>query len=397
MKLLRNGAAWVALALSLTTGCTGPQHTLGSALRPVRGHPLGAAPGRAFTVLSFSLSKTMRAFGGVGVDAKNASEVMADLDKAIQEAKTALSSGGEDAKTPAHHDQVAWVIPLALLAKAEIQAQLNQLSQAESSCWEAIRQSEEVLGSHIPAGVSTGDSFPFGAYHVFCRREKVRRHGFLILKEAYRRAGERDLELLMEAQVKNSDFYLTSSVAHGEETFVRIYECADWHRLGENTKAEVEANLINALIISMMVLGAAAAGFQDAQLQQQQMMTTDPAIQSQLQQQRDKLKADTDKMAKAGADAITSNEQARSAAIEGNRLNYQATIAGAMRRIIDLLGSSELVRNLPAFASLRQRVEQLDAYIQRNGFDPQAALALHQFRKSLDELSLQAQRARVSR
>lgn len=388
----RRCSSAVLYLLAACTACQTPHHDLAAGLRVLRGDPLATGPGRFYALLPPSLSKLPRALTRDPLDASSAASALANLDQAISSARSALNDA-----PAATHDQVGWVIPLALLGKAEVHAALGQVTQVEEACWEAVRQSEEIFGQHLPSSWVGEQPAPFGALYVFYRREKVRRQAFALLKEVYRRAGEQDLERLMDAQLFNSDLYLRSPVAHQEEELARTYECADWVRLSDNTRSEARQNLWTTVIITMMVLTAAAVGFQSAELQSAQGMTSDPALQAELQRQQQELNQSLNDLAMSSAALIESVHSSAADERAGNEERFRHTAVTTLRELVSILSSSELVARLPAFRRLKEQADALDGYVARRGFDRSAAQALSRLRTTLDELTVELQRRRSSR
>jgi|GEM_PF-1020769 len=328
-------------------------------------------------------------------DNDDAIDAFEDLDEAVVLAKEDLRTD-EDARSPCYHDQTAYIIPMARLAKARLHGRLNQVSQAEEACWTAIDEASRFLGRYVAAFVrSSGPQFLFANYSVFFRREKVRRHGFTVLKEIYRKAGERDLEELMRAQITLSDIYLRSSVAHDEEEFIRLAENSDWVRRYNLEKEDIGYTF--TVILFAMAMAAQQAAYQQQQAQLQQgMVGADPATQANLQAQMQQLEMQMQTNMQQMMETARQIDEAHNAAVESIQNQFRNTVVGALVANFEMLELSAEVKNLASYHLLQQKKEAFDNYVARDGFDQKAAAALHEVRTSLDDLTrdLQLRRER---
>lgn len=326
-------------------------------------------------------------------DADEANEAIDDLNEAIVRAERELSENAEQS-SPSHHDQTAYLIPLAHLAKAELHARYDQTTLEEDACWSAIRDAERFLGGHLASGTARPPELLFASYSVFFRREKVRRHAFTLLAEAYRRAGERDLEELMRVQVGLSDIYLRSPVAHGEEEQIRILENADWVRRYQDGKADVANGLATTLLVVATIGTLAAIGTQQDELEQMSAQTSDPAVQADLQARMRQLNEQRELTTRQFGEASEELRKQHEATRREIQQRYESTFAGALMANFELLRLSDEVKQLEAFQELNRRKEYFDNYVLRFGFDEQAARALTDMRTHLDQLTAELQARR---
>jgi len=328
-------------------------------------------------------------------DNDDAIDAFEDLDEAVVLAKQDLSTD-EDARSPCYHDQTAYVIPMARLAKARLHGRLGQVTQAEEACWTAIDEASRYLGRYVAAFVrSSGPQLLFANYSVFFRREKVRRHGFTVLKEIYRKAGERDLEELMRVQISLSDIYLRSSVAHDEEEFIRLAENSDWVRRYNLEKEDIGYTFTVILFAMAMAAQQAAHQQQQAQLQQG-MVGADPATQANLRAQMQQLEMQMQANMQQMMETARQIDEAHNAAVDSIQNQFRNTVVGALAANFEMLELSDEVKNLASYHILQQKKEAFDNYVAREGFDQKAAAALHEVRTSLDDLTrdLQLRRER---
>ncbi len=328
-------------------------------------------------------------------DSKAVAKFEKELDKATSKAGKILRTEKGAAGT-ALHDATAYVIPLADIARAKLYLRLGQVREAEDAAWKAVENAETQLGRHIRLLQEENGDWDVGALgsSVFFRREKIRRRVFTLLKNAYRQAGEKDLSALMDAQIGFSTDYLCSSVAHGEEEFIRQVENSDWIRTYEEDSARIGYMLKVTLRFLGQIVQVAAAEMQKAQLQQQAAQNPNysssyrrqqNAIDRQQELGWEKFKEDLDKM-KAKYEATLSNIAA----------TFQKTVATSLSANFELVGFSEEIQALDAFAELEEKKEAFDDYVLRSGFDKQASDALMDMRRSLDDLTRELQERRNS-
>jgi hypothetical protein len=285
-------------------------------------------------------------------------DAIEDLDEAISKAKQWLTSY-EDVRTACRHDRTAFLIPMARLAKARLHGRFNQITKQEEECWAAVRDAERYLGAHIRSlrFDRSGESLPFASYSVFFRREKIRRHAFVLLMETYRQAGEKDLMALMRAQVGFSDIYLRSPVSHSEEEYIRTIENSDWVRLYKLEKEDIAYGFQVFFFVLAVAAAQASAQMQRSELQSQMSMTQDPSLRASLQQQIANLDMQMEQNMMMAMETLEQMEQSQ-------------------------------------YGDLLTKKDAFDNYVSRVGFDRQAAQALSDLRTSLDNLTLELQRRR---
>lgn len=371
MKLSKHPRALaLGLGLAFVPGCTSPQSLCGRGVTAVsRGE----------------------------VNDQNVALVQGDLDASITLARRTLQD--DDERVPAIRDQHAYMIPIARLAKAQVHVQYDQLAEAEEQCWQAVRQSEIFLGEHVRNFQDVVDSsvVPFGAYSTFFRREKIRRHAFTILMEGYRRAGEKDLVALMKAQIENSSIYLGCPVAHHEEEYVRTLENGHWFMEYEITKAETRSNMLTTAIVLLTIAAMGAGANASMQMQHQAAVTTDPNLAANLNMQAQQLNLQMTQLAQQAGQTLDSIEQSKQATVSGLVQGYKTTLAGALSATFQLVSLSPEVRSLPVYRKLHEQSKQFDDYVQKKGFDVDAAKQLAVMRASLDELTAELQKKRKAK
>lgn len=325
-------------------------------------------------------------------DSDEAAQAFEDLDEAVREAEEALRTD-QDMIAPCVHDRTAYIIPMAHLAKAKLHGRFNQIADQEAECWAAIKEAEEHLGGHIRR-IHLGGGIPFAQYSVFFRREKIRRHAFILLLESYRRAGEADLVALMRAQIGFSDIYLRSPTAHGEEEYIRTIENADWVK---NYKSGVEdiAHTFEVALVTMAYAAAeAGAQMQRAKWKAKSPSAGGPQVKPKFRHRAslgDSQLVFNMHQAMETIEQMDKEHKERLRAIEGS---YKDTVLGALIANFEILELSEEVKNLEAYGRLKVKKEAFDDYILRSGFDRNAAYALMNLRSSLDDLTLELQRIR---
>lgn len=317
---------------------------------------------------------------------------LADLERAGIMAQEQLAKDGL-LSTPSYHDQVAYIIPLSRLAKAEIFGRFHQLPQQEQECWQAIQDAETYLGEHIRR--LQGNTNPyvlFTSYAVFFRREKMRRYAFTLLRESYRQAGERDLEELMGAQIGLSDIYLRSSVAHSEEEYIRMVENADWIRRGDDIHEGIRHGFMMVVLFIGVVLSQASYEAERVSLERQYERTSDPHMQAELRRRMDAVSYEQQRDWERHMAYIDSERQHHDFNVGAIASTYYYTVTGALLNNFELLRLSEEVRQLPEYQTLRDAQEQFDNYARRSGLNREAAAALGRVRVALDELTRKLQR-----
>lgn len=306
-----------------------------------------------------------------------------DVDEAVRIAQNDLSRTDVE-----NHDQFAYIIPMSEIARARLYARCDQVVNEERSCWKAIEEAERYLGRHLRSNAA---QTMFCDYAVFFRREKIRRHAFTILIETYRRAGERDLEALMHAQIGFSDAYLRSRVAHSEEEYVREAENAGWVRKYNAG----EEGIHHAFIGIILALGRAAehVGIQSeiSALEARLQNTYDPQERARILQRIRELRAQDAESEIKYQEQVREEEMRHAATLEQIEVSYRDTLFTALRSNFELLRLSPELQRLPAFRQLEEQAANLDNYVRRAGFDERAAAEFSQLRGTLDELTRQAQ------
>lgn len=327
------------------------------------------------------------------------------LDKAIERAKKEL-----DSDRVSRSDATAYVIPLARIAKARLHRRFEKTTDMERECWQAIHDAEEYLGAHIHKikndvaeisedGEEVAPTQPpethkqLGA-SVFFRREKIRRHAFALLLGVYRDAGEKNLESLMQAQIGFSDSYLRSSVAHGEELFIREIENSHWRQKYDLSTAGVRHNLSLALLFVAQAATAAAGQKQMQDLDES--AANNPRNRSYVEQRKAQIREQQRKNMEQFKKAAKKLKEAHQRQTSGIRTSHSNTVAGALAGNFELVGVSEEIRQLDAYFALRDQKEKFDDYVTKRGFDQNAADALIDLRTSLDELTREVQKQRMS-
>lgn len=297
--------------------------------------------------------------------------------------------------TDADHDRFSQLTPLAELAKARLAARLGRIPEAEAASWRAIELAEIHIGTHIKRMSEDDEDGLFLSCGAHFRREKVRRAAFAMLTEAYRKAGEKDLEQLAQLQVATSTLYLTSKTAHGEEERVRGIEGSVWAYEYETTRAN--ANHETRMI--MMLLAAAASTAANQYSAQQADLA---AMRSNNAQQASSFRSQAAQL--RFNDTLQQQryrEQAREADAQHHaRMTAWAAVhtrdlSAAAITNVSILRLSPAVRALPGYQKLVDAQRKLDGFLSRGAFDENAARALASLRQSLDGLSREVQQKRT--
>lgn len=322
-------------------------------------------------------------------------------------------------------DAVAYVIPLARIANARLHRRLGQVTEMEAECWGAIEDAERYLGTHIrdlqttistpepepnpPAGADTpatqGEPSPqvlrppeqahteLGA-SVFFRREKIRRHVFVLLLEVYREAGERNLEALIEAQIGFSDAYLRSPVAQGEQSYIRQIENSDWRRRYDLGTADVHYHLAYTFIVLAQLASAAADSAREQSLNE--VAARNPKQRAYVEQQKRELADQRRRNMEEFRKTLEKLDKSYEQQTTGIEAKHSNTVVRALASNFELVGVSEEVKNLAEFAALQQQKQAFDEYVLERGFDEHAANALVELRTSLDQLTRELQKRRAT-
>lgn len=294
----------------------------------------------------------------------------------------------------AEHDRYAQLVPLAELAKARLAARLGQIPEAERACWRAIELAEDHVGTHIRRMSEDDEDGLFLSCGAHFRREKIRRAAFAMLTEAYRKAGEKDLEQLAQLQVATSSLYLTSKTAHGEEERVRGIEGSVWAYEYETTRANANHETMMIMMALMAAASTAANQYSAQQADMAAMRSTNSQQASSFRSQAAQLRTnDTlqqmqyrEQMRQAGEQHFA--RMTAWAAVHSRDLSAAAITNATILRL------SAAVRALPGYQKLVAAQQKLDNYLTRGAFDEGAARALATLRQSLDELSRDVQSKR---
>jgi hypothetical protein len=337
-------------------------------------------------------------------DAGQVARALDQLDQCIAAARKQLDTASET-PPPSRHDRTAYLIPLAHLARARLHGRLGQVVQQEKACWDAVQSSEDYLGKHILAlseekknekekKKKVAPDVPFADYSVYFRREKIRRNAFSQLIETYRRAGERDLEVLMRSQVGLSDIYLRSPTAHTEEEYIRTIENSDWVQRNAVKRENVTYTAKVVAWGIYMVLLRATQTVQKTQLEQQAAAARDPEVRADLEQRLAQLQAQQQKDADEARETMQKIHRQHDINLGAIKKRHETTVIGALTANFELLGLSDEVKHLASYQRLQQKKAAFDNYVLRAGFDRKAAQALAELRSSLDQLSRDLQQRR---
>lgn len=334
------------------------------------------------------------------VDAVNTPEDR-DIEQAFEFLDTSIKIAKEELEEhsslyrPCEHDQLAYIIPLARIAKAKLYSRLNQIRNQEEEGWKAIYEAENYIGRHVREN-NTRD-YMFGTYAVFFRREKIRRYVFTILKETYRRSGERDLEQLMASQIGMSSIYLQSSVAHNEEKYIRAIENSDWVRINALKEEDLKYSIF-------MFFAYVLAAIQEVAHAAEQQMLEEEYYNAENEYQRQRIEA---RMRRAERRANRNRQRLREMRknlrkqhrreIHSIQRNYRNFVSRSLIENFSMLRFSDEIKNLDAYWILMRKKEDLDNYLKRNGFGSQAAKKLMGIRTALDQLTRELQRRRGGR
>ncbi|MGE3164036.1 MAG: hypothetical protein AB7O52_03965 [Planctomycetota bacterium] len=374
----------------------------------------GRRVGAALIVLAICGCRTPSAYeDGVRivrqVDQPSADEVLRArslLDAAISSAKSRLDQKAD----ASFSDAVAYIIPLARIAKARLNRRLQQVSEMESECWGAIQDAERYLGIHIrdlQDTVTTEDGDEANAAprapaavhaelgsSVFFRREKIRRHVFILLLEVYREAGERNLAALLEAQIGFSNAYLRSPVAQGEQRYIRQIENSDWRRRYELGTAEVRYHLAYTFVLVAQAASAAADSAREQSLNE--VALRDPKQRAYVEEQKRQLAEQRRKNMEEFRKTLDKLSETYTQQTKGIETGHKNTVVSALASNFELVGISEEVKKLAEFRALQSQKQAFDEYVLKEGFDENAANALVALRTSLDELTRELQKRRAN-
>ncbi len=288
-----------------------------------------------------------------------------------------------------NHDQYAYILPMAEIAKARLYNRVDQIENMEKSCWKAIKIAESLLGKHIRKSNTAQNMFQ--EYSVYFRREKIRRHAFTILQEAYRRVGEKDLSQLMQLQIVFSDSYLISDFAHQEEEYIREAENAVWVKKYNQKKEDIR----HTFTLVLLALGRAAEQMaiesEKQQIHQQLQNTYDPYQRAILYQRLACLNQKEKESEQRYKENVENENIQHHYNLQNIQKVYQQTSLNALVNNFRNLQLSPQIKNLPSFNRLISQTASLDNYIQRKGFDEKAADDLMNLRNTLDELTKEAQ------
>jgi hypothetical protein len=326
--------------------------------------------------------------------AEQVTAARASLDLAVATAQEDLLSD-EYESAPVRYDATAYIIPLARLAKARLAKRFDQLSELEEECWQAIRDAERYLGEHILQLQGGSEEEKKLGASVFFRREKIRRHAFMLLLDEYRSAGEKDLELLMLHQIGFSQTYLMSPVAHGEEEFIREVENSDWVREYNLTAADTRYNMIVILLVMLQAASTAASEYQKASYDQ--MAARDPSMSGYAAQQKASIDRQQQQNMKQFQETMQKLEEAHEQEVAGIQSMYEATVAYSLAANFELVNVSKAVKDLKEYTVLAALKKEYDNYVKSHSFDEKAAEILMRMRTSLDELTRKMQRRRAEK
>jgi hypothetical protein len=151
---------------------------------------------------------------------------------------------------------------------------------------------------------------------------------------------------------------------------------------------------MTALLVLSMAAATAGTEMQKSELQQQQMMTNDPALRADLQNRIAQLQMQSQFSMEQAMIAMQKMEEKHAATLEAIENRFRNTVIGALVANFELLDLSEEVKSLEAYKRLILLKEAFDNYIMNQGFDSQAARALVDLRTGLDELTLELQQRR---
>ena len=323
-------------------------------------------------------------------DEQQVTSTIKQLDGAIAAVQQELSAYSAT-EIADYHDQIAYLLPLSRLAKARLYSRFEQVPAQEGECWAAIAAAEKYLGKHIRQ-----QSRPqlFQTYSVFFRREKIRRHAFTILQETYRRAGEKDLQKLMQVQIGISDIYLNSEVAHNEESYIREAENASWVQRSSLLGEGLRHGVSTFLIAVGSAASEAALQAQKAQLQDQYRAASDPRERASIARQMRRLDRDIQQQRQRSRETMQREQQYHHRQVRTIRYRHQVTVSQALNSNFTMLQLSAAAKKLPAYRQLYTKKLEFDNYVLRHGFDAQAAEKFTEVRSSLDELTRNLQNRR---
>jgi hypothetical protein len=304
------------------------------------------------------------------------------FDKAIQDAKEKI----EDADLSVH-DRYSMIISLSWIEKAKLYKRMNQIIEMESACWEAMKVAEEMVGKHI----ETKKLGSFVTYNVYFRREKIRRYAFNLLHEIYQKVGEKDLVNLMQLQMALSGNYLTSRFAYEEQKQIRRIEDAAWQM---NLSYEKEYVFHVSLILLMSLLVAAYqtnTAMEQMKSESQYRPLGSGSVKQELSTRMKYLQQRPYWSSEIYKQSIDLEKKRHQEAKINIQHTFQTTLEHALQKNFKNLELSPELQRLPSYHHLQSQAQKLDNYIEQHGFDLDAAKELVQFRKTLDDLTREAQ------
>ncbi|MBU0754119.1 MAG: hypothetical protein KJ645_03200, partial [Planctomycetes bacterium] len=143
-------------------------------------------------------------------------------------------------------------------------------------------------------------------------------------------------------------------------------------------------------------MAQAGAQMQKSQLESQMSMTQDPVLRQNLAMQMQQLDLQMQQNMMQAMETMEQMEQNHQATMQAIENRYQNTVLGALIANFETLRLSDEVKRLPAYQDLAAKKATFDNYVQRSGFDHQAAAALADLRTSLDSLTVELQNRRKS-
>ncbi|HQA99515.1 MAG: hypothetical protein KBC30_03315 [Planctomycetes bacterium] len=304
------------------------------------------------------------------------------FNKAIQDAELKILDADLSV-----HDQYSMIISLSWIGKAKLYQRMNQIVEMESACWKAMKVAEEMVGKHI----QTQKLGSFVTYNVYFRREKIRRYAFNILHEIYQKVGEKDLVSLMQLQMSMSSNYLNSKFAYEEEKNIRRLENASWQM---NLSDEKE-NIFHGAVVVLMTVSEAARqtsiAIQQQQLESQYHSTENVHVRRELADRMQRLEEESYWSHDMYIQRMDKERERHKEAKLNIQHEFQSTLEYSLQANFKNLQLSPELKRLPSYHRLQSQAQQLDNYMAQHGFDLDAAKELVQFRKTLDDLTREAQ------
>lgn len=312
-------------------------------------------------------------------DFKNGLEA---FDKEMQDAKLKIVDADISIR-----DQYSMIIALSWIGKAKLYQRMNKIIEMESACWEAIKVAEEMVRKHI----QTQKLGPFGTYNVYFRREKIRRYAFNILHGLYQELGEKGLMNLMQLQMSMCGNYLNSRFFHLAKRHIhsRIKDVV-WEKNLSDDKENISPESMVVFMTLSKITYHMSIAIKHNELESQYNATDNGIVKQILADRMQRLQEKSYWRSEMYQQKMDFEKQRHKKAKINMQHEFQTPLYALQANFKNLQLFPELQR-LPSYHHLQSQAQTLDNYIAQHGFDLHAAKDLIQFRKTLDDVTQEAQ------